>query len=44
MNVESVAHAKAELATLPLVSGGFAEYQLMAVGPLAPLGLLIQGK
>jgi hypothetical protein len=43
MNVESVEQARAELATLPLVAGGFAKYDLMQVGPLAPLGLLIQG-
>ena len=44
MNVASVDEAKAELDTLPLVTGGFATYQLIPVGPLAPLGLLIQGK
>jgi hypothetical protein len=44
MNVESVAQAKAELDTLPLVTGGFAQYEFIPVGPLAPLGLLIQGK
>ena len=44
MNVESVDHAKAELDTLPLVVGGFAKYDLIAVSPLTPLGLLIQGK
>jgi hypothetical protein len=44
MNVASVDEAKAELDTLPLVAGGFATYQLIPVGPLAPLGLLIQGK
>jgi hypothetical protein len=44
MNVESVAQAKAELSGLPLTAGGFAKYEVMPVGPLAPLGLLIQGK
>ena len=44
MNVESIDQANAELDTLPLVVGGFAKYDLMPVGPLAPLGLLIQGK
>lgn len=44
MNVESVEQAKAEIGTLPLVTGGFAEYQYIPLGPLAPLGLLIQGK
>jgi hypothetical protein len=43
MNVDSLAQAKAELDTLPLVTGGFAKYELMQVGPLAPLGMLIQG-
>jgi hypothetical protein len=44
MNVESVEQAKAAVDALPLVTGGFAKYDLMQVGPLAPLGLLIQGK
>jgi hypothetical protein len=44
MNAESVDQAKAELETLPLMAGGFAKYDLIPVGPLAPLGLLIQGK
>jgi hypothetical protein len=44
MNVESVEEAQATVETLPLTAGGFAKYELMHVGPLAPLGLLIQGK
>ena len=44
MNVASVDQAKAELDTLPLVVGGFATYELIPVGPLAPLGLLIQAR
>jgi hypothetical protein len=44
MNVESVEAAKAAVEALPLTVGGFAKYELMSVGPLAPLGLLIQGK
>ena len=44
MNVESVEQAKAAVEALPLAAGGFADYQLMQVGPLAPLGMLIQGK
>jgi hypothetical protein len=44
MNVDSVEQAKAEVETLPLVKAGFAQYDLIPVGPLAPLGLLIQGK
>jgi hypothetical protein len=44
MNVESVAQAKAAVEALPLTAGGYAKYEFMQVGPLAPLGLLIQGK
>jgi hypothetical protein len=44
MNVESVAEAKAAVEALPLTAAGFAKYELMTVGPLAPLGLLLQGK
>jgi len=42
MNVDSVERAKAEIDALPLVIGGFAKYDFIPVGPLAPLGLLIQ--
>src|ERR1700754_3979320 len=44
MNVESFDEAKAAVNALPLAAQGFATYQLMQVGPLAPLGLLIQAK
>lgn len=44
MNVESVDEAKAATDALPLVSEGIAEYEFMPLGPLAPLGMLIQGK
>jgi hypothetical protein len=44
MNVDSVAQAKAAIEALPLVTNGFAKYEFMQVGPLAPLGLLIQGR
>jgi hypothetical protein len=44
MNVDSVAQAKTAVEALPLVTNGFAKYEFMQVGPLAPLGLLIQGK
>jgi hypothetical protein len=44
MNVDSVEQAKATIETLPLVTEGFAQYEFMHVGPLAPLGMLIQGK
>lgn len=42
MNVESVEKAQATVSALPLTIGGFLRYELMQVGPLAPLGLLIQ--
>jgi hypothetical protein len=41
MNVESVEHAQKELDTLPLVAAKLMTYELMPVGPLAPLGRLI---
>jgi hypothetical protein len=44
MNVESVEQAKATVEALPLAAGGYAKYDFMQVGPLAPLSLLIQGK
>ena len=44
MNVESLDDAKAAVHALPLAAEGFAEFQLMPIGPLAPLGMLIQGK
>ncbi len=43
MNVESVEEAKATVEALPLAIDGFAQYELMPVGPLAPLGMLLQG-
>jgi hypothetical protein len=42
MNADSVEEAKATVDAMPLVAGGLAKYQLWPVGPLAPLGLLIQ--
>jgi hypothetical protein len=44
MNVDSIEQARSAVESLPLTSGGFANYELMQVGPLAPLGLLIQPK
>src|ERR1700761_4464855 len=44
MNAESVDQAKAILDSLPLVSAGFLKFEYVPVGPLAPLGLLLQGK
>ncbi|MGF6770220.1 hypothetical protein P3T18_002699 [Paraburkholderia sp. GAS199] len=42
MNVESVEQAKATLDALPLVADGLMTYEFLPVGPLAPLGRLIQ--
>ena len=42
MNVASLEEAKATLATLPLVAAKLIAYELLPVGPLAPLGRLIQ--
>jgi hypothetical protein len=44
MNVESVEQAKATLDELPLVAANLMTYELMPIGPLAPLGRLIAGK
>jgi hypothetical protein len=44
MNIESVEQAKATLDTLPLTAANLMTYDLMPIGPLAPLGLLILGK
>ena len=41
MNVDSIEKAKAATDALPLTAGGFAHYELMQVGPLAPLGMLL---
>lgn len=44
LDVESVDAAKAEVGKLPLTEGGFMTYEFIPVGPLAPLGRLIQSK
>jgi hypothetical protein len=44
MNVDSVEQAKATLNSLPLVAENLMTYEFMPVGPLTPLGMLIQGK
>lgn len=44
LNVESVEEARATLSKLPLVANNLASLELLPVGPLMPLGLLIQGK
>jgi len=44
MNVETVEQAKAVTDAMPIVKEGYAAYEFIPVGPLAPLGMLIQGK
>jgi hypothetical protein len=44
MDVRSVDDAKAAVHSLPLAAEGFAEFELIPMGPLAPLGMLIQSK
>ena len=44
MNVDSVEQAKATLDALPLTAAKLMKFDVMPVGPLAPLGLLIQPK
>jgi len=44
MDAASVDEAKVTLDELPLVASGLATFELIPVGPLKPLGLLIQGK
>lgn len=43
-DVESVDAAKAAVDGLPLTAAGLMRFELMPVGPLAPLGLLIQAR
>ena len=42
MNVESVEEAKSLLGALPLTAADLLTFDLMPVGPLSPLGMLIQ--
>ena len=44
MEVVSIDEAKALTGELPLTAGGFMTLDLTPVGPLAPLGRLIQSK
>jgi len=43
MNVESLEEARTVVDALPLAVAGFTKFELMHIGPLAPLGLLIKG-
>jgi hypothetical protein len=44
MNVESLDDAQATLNKLPFVADKLMTYELVPIGPLTPLGTLIQGK
>lgn len=44
MNAESVNEAKAIVDAMPLAGGGYLHFEYIPVGPLKPLGMLIQGK
>ncbi|WP_068085177.1 hypothetical protein [Novosphingobium rosa] len=44
MNVESVEAAKAIIEQMPIVAEGYAAYDYIPVGPLMPLGMLLQGR
>ncbi|MBN3725711.1 hypothetical protein [Burkholderia sp. Ac-20379] len=44
MDAESLDAARAATDSLPLVQDGYAQYEFIPLGPLAPLGMLIQGK
>ncbi|MDL2399491.1 hypothetical protein [Rhizobium mayense] len=44
MSVESVEDARSAVDKLPLTEGGFMTFDLIPVGPLAPLARLIQSK
>ncbi len=44
MEVDSIEAAKAVVDQMPIVVGGFAAYDYIPVGPLAPLGRLIAGQ
>jgi hypothetical protein len=43
MNVASLEEAKTTIDAMPLVAANLVSYELMPVGPLVPLGRLIQG-
>ena len=44
MNTESLDQAKSMINQLPLAANGFLEFEFIPVGPLKPLGLLIQSE
>ncbi len=44
MQADGLDEAKATIAALPLAAKGFLDFEFIPVGPLAPLGLLLQGR
>jgi len=44
MNTESVDEAKAIVGEMPLAAAGILDFEFLPVGPLKPLGMLLQGK
>jgi hypothetical protein len=44
LQAESIDDARSTVGKLPLTEGGFMTFDFIPVGPLAPLGHLIQGK
>ncbi|MDL2410668.1 hypothetical protein PY650_34905 [Rhizobium calliandrae] len=44
MSVASVEEAKATIEAMPLASAGFLDFEFLPVGPLKPLGLLLQAQ
>ncbi|WP_104489607.1 hypothetical protein [Trinickia symbiotica] len=44
MSAESVDEAKAIVGEMPLAAAGFLDFEFLPVGPLKPLGMLLQGK
>jgi hypothetical protein len=44
IDAETADQARAAVEALPLVTRGVATYEIIPVGPLAPLGLLIEGR
>src|SRR5262249_811280 len=44
MKVEAVEQAKSTINALPLAAGGILGFEFIPVGPLKPLGLLLQGR
>ena len=44
MDAESIDQTKATVDSLPLAAGDFLKFEFVPVGPLTPLGLLLQSK